>query len=92
MIQLILRPLPPRRRRVCFQASPVKAYLHCMATPVSPRHPRITPDPRICHGQPTARGLRYPVQNVPEYLASGTTAAEIPADYADLEAEDLRAC
>ena len=38
------------------------------------------------------RGLRYPVQNVPEYLASGTTEAEILADHADLKAEDLRAC
>ncbi|WP_081867585.1 DUF433 domain-containing protein [Hymenobacter sp. IS2118] len=38
------------------------------------------------------RGLRYPVQNVLEYLASGMSEAEILADYADLEAEDLRAC
>ena len=38
------------------------------------------------------RGLRYPVQNVLEYLASGMTEAEILADYPDLEAEDLRAC
>ena len=55
-------------------------------------HPRITLDPNICHGQPTVRGLRYPVQNVLEYLASGMTEAEILADYPDLEAEDLRAC
>ena len=55
-------------------------------------HPRITIDPNICHGQPTVRGLRYPVQNVLEYLASGMTEAEILADYPDLEAEDLRAC
>ena len=38
------------------------------------------------------RGLRYPVQHVLEYLASGMTEAEILADYEDLEAEDLRAC
>ena len=55
-------------------------------------HPRITIAPTICHGQPTVRGLRYPVQNVLEYLASGMTEAEILADYSDLEAEDLRAC
>ena len=55
-------------------------------------HPRITIDPNICHGQPTVRGLRYPVQNVLEYLALGMTEAEILADYEDLEAEDLRAC
>ena len=55
-------------------------------------HPRITINLTICHGQPTVRGLRYPVPNVLEYLASGMTEAEILADYPDLEAEDLRAC
>lgn len=63
-----------------------------METAASSAHPRITLDPNICHGQPTVRGLRYPVQNVLEYLASGMTEAEILADYSDLEAEDLRAC
>jgi len=53
---------------------------------------RITVNPAICHGQPTVRGLRYPVQNVLELLASGMTDAEILADYEDLEADDLRAC
>lgn len=38
------------------------------------------------------RGLRYPVQNVLEYLASGMSEAEILADYEDLEADDLRTC
>jgi uncharacterized protein (DUF433 family) len=37
---------------------------------------RITVNPAICHGQPTVRGLRYPVQNVLELLASGVTDAE----------------
>ena len=63
-----------------------------METVASAAHPRITIDPNICHGQPTVRGLRYSVQNVLEYLASGMTEAEILADYEDLEAEDLRAC
>lgn len=63
-----------------------------MEAPVSAAHPRITIDPSICHGQPTVRGLRYPVQNVLAYLASGMTETEILADYPDLEAEDLRAC
>nr|WP_262905896.1 DUF433 domain-containing protein [Hymenobacter terricola] len=57
------------------------------------RRIRASPSTRIAsHGQPTVRGLRYPVQNVLEYLASGMTEAEILADYEDLEAEDLRAC
>lgn len=63
-----------------------------METPASAAHPRITIDPSICHGQPTVRGLRYPVQHVLEYLASGMAEAEILADYPDLKAEDLRAC
>ncbi|RTQ48524.1 DUF433 domain-containing protein [Hymenobacter gummosus] len=53
---------------------------------------RITIDPNICHGQPTVRGLRYPVQHVLELLASGMTEAEILDDYPDLEPADLRAC
>jgi uncharacterized protein (DUF433 family) len=63
-----------------------------METVASAAHPRITIDPNICHGQPTVRGLRYPVQNVLEYLSSGMSEAEILADYSDSEAEDLRAC
>lgn len=63
-----------------------------MATPLSTTHPRITSDYDICHGQPVVRGLRYPVWSVLEYLASGMTEAEILADFADLEVEDLRAC
>ncbi len=53
---------------------------------------RITVNPAICHGQPTVRGLRYPVQNILELLASGMTDAEILADYEDLEVDDLRGC
>lgn len=53
---------------------------------------RITSDARICHGKPVVRGLRYPVENILELLASGMTHSEILADYEDLEAEDLQAC
>jgi uncharacterized protein (DUF433 family) len=53
---------------------------------------RITIDPNICHGKPVVRGLRYPVVNVLELLASGMTQEEILADYEDLEAADLQAC
>ena len=52
---------------------------------------RITMAPEICHGKPTIRGLRYPVEMVLELLASGMTAAEILADYPDLEAADITA-
>lgn len=63
-----------------------------MATPVSAAHPRITHDFQICHGQPVVRGLRYPVWQVLELLASGMSEAEILTDYPDLEAEDFQAC
>ena len=52
---------------------------------------RITSDPSICHGQPTIRGLRYPVESLLEMLASGTTIEEIVDDHPDLERDDLLA-
>jgi uncharacterized protein (DUF433 family) len=52
---------------------------------------RITIDPEICHGKPTIRGLRYPVETILELLSSGMTSDEILADYADLEREDILA-
>ena len=53
---------------------------------------RITIDPNICHGKPTIRGLRYPVDNMLELLASGMTIEELLEDYPDLEKEDFLAC
>jgi uncharacterized protein (DUF433 family) len=50
---------------------------------------RITIDPEICHGKPTIRGLRYPVETILELLSSGMTIDEILADYEDLEREDI---
>ena len=52
---------------------------------------RITIDPEICHGKPTIRGLRYPVEMILELLSSGMTIEEILADYEDLEREDILA-
>ncbi|HYX06298.1 MAG TPA: DUF433 domain-containing protein [Bacteroidales bacterium] len=53
---------------------------------------RITIDSEICHGKPTIRGLRYPVENMLELLASGMTIDELLEDYPDLEREDFLAC
>ncbi len=53
---------------------------------------RITIDPEIWHGSPTIRGLRYPVENLLELLASGMTIEELLVDYPDLEKEDFLAC
>jgi uncharacterized protein (DUF433 family) len=52
---------------------------------------RITVDPQLCHGKPCVRGLRYPVEFLFELLSGGMTTEQILADYADLEADDLRA-
>jgi uncharacterized protein (DUF433 family) len=52
---------------------------------------RITSDPSICHGRPTVRGLRYPVENLLELLTAGMTIDQILDDCADLEREDLLA-
>lgn len=52
---------------------------------------RITSSPEICHGQPVVRGLRYPVENLLELLASGMTIEEIIGDHPDLERDDVLA-
>ena len=52
---------------------------------------RITINPDICHGKPTIRGLRYPVETILELLSSGMTIEEILVDYEDLEREDILA-
>jgi uncharacterized protein (DUF433 family) len=53
---------------------------------------RITINQEICHGKPTIRGLRYPVENLLELLASGMSIEELLQDYPDLEKEDFLAC
>ena len=50
---------------------------------------RITIDPDICHGKPCIRGMRYPVENVLEWLASGMSIDDILSDYKDLERDDI---
>ncbi len=52
---------------------------------------RITVSPEVCHGKPCLRGLRYPVENVLEWMSSGMSQEEILEDFPDLEREDLQA-
>jgi uncharacterized protein (DUF433 family) len=52
---------------------------------------RITIDPRICHGKPCIRELRYPVATLLELMSSGMSHEQILADYEDLERDDLLA-
>ena len=53
---------------------------------------RITLNPKVCHGKPTIRDMRYPVENQLELMASGMTIENLLADYQDLEKEDFLAC
>jgi uncharacterized protein (DUF433 family) len=53
---------------------------------------RITINPNVCHGKPTIRNMRYPVENILELMAAGMTNEEILADYEDLDEDDLKAC
>ena len=53
---------------------------------------RITLNPKVCHGKPTIRNMRYPVENMLELMASGMTIDKLLADYPDLEKEDFMAC
>lgn len=53
---------------------------------------RITINSDICHGKPSIRGLRYPVEMILDLLASGMSHEEILSDYEDLENEDILAC
>lgn len=52
---------------------------------------RITINSEVCHGKPTIRGLRYPVDMVLDLLSAGMSTADILADYPDLEAADITA-
>jgi uncharacterized protein (DUF433 family) len=52
---------------------------------------RITSDPAVCHGQPTVRGLRYPVETLLELLSAGMSVEDVLADYPDLERDDILA-
>ncbi len=53
---------------------------------------RITINSDVCHGKPTIRDMRYPVELILDLLASGMTFDEILADYPALQEEDIRAC
>lgn len=52
---------------------------------------RITIDPKICHGKPCIRGMRWPVEVLFDQLSSGMTVEEILADHPELEREDITA-
>ena len=53
---------------------------------------RITINPDTCHGKPTIRNMRYPVEMILDLLSSGMTWVEIMEDYPSIEEDDIRAC
>ena len=53
---------------------------------------RITLNPDICHGRPTLRNKRYPVDLILDLLTYGMTEQEILQDYPALEKDDIYAC
>ncbi len=53
---------------------------------------RIMLNPRVCHGKPTIRNKRYPVELILDLLSAGSSHEEILADYPTLENDDILAC
>ena len=53
---------------------------------------RITINADVCHGKPTIRNMRYPVEMIIELLSSGMTWNEIMKDYPAIVEDDIRAC
>ncbi len=53
---------------------------------------RISVDPNICFGKPCIRGHRIWVALILDLLASGSTTAQILADYPGLAEADILAC
>jgi uncharacterized protein (DUF433 family) len=53
---------------------------------------RITINPEICHGKPTIRNMRYPVELILDLLSSGMTHEDIIEDYPAIQEDDIRAC
>jgi len=53
---------------------------------------RITINPSVCHGKPTIRDMRYPVEMILDLLSSGMTVSEIIEDYPSVEEDDILAC
>jgi uncharacterized protein (DUF433 family) len=53
---------------------------------------RITLNSDICHGKPTIRDMRYPVEMILDLLSSGMTFQELINDFPAIEPDDIKAC
>jgi uncharacterized protein (DUF433 family) len=52
---------------------------------------RVTIDTDICHGKPSIRHMRWPVEAIIDLIASGMSFDEIITDHPELEKEDILA-
>ena len=52
---------------------------------------RITADPKVLVSKPTVRGLRISVEQILAALAAGVPAADLLADYPELQPADIQA-
>lgn len=52
---------------------------------------RITINPKIVHGKPSIRGMRWTVEMIIDMLGSGMSNEEIIEDHPELEKEDIMA-
>jgi uncharacterized protein (DUF433 family) len=52
---------------------------------------RITINPDVCHGKPTVRNMRWPVEVIHDMLGYGMEISEILEDHPELEKEDILA-
>ncbi|MEM7055615.1 MAG: DUF433 domain-containing protein [Bacteroidota bacterium] len=46
---------------------------------------RVTIDPKICHGKPCIRGMRWPIEIILDMLTAGITIEEILHKHPELE-------
>ena len=53
---------------------------------------RITIDPKVMHGKPSIRNMRFTVVQMLELIAGGMSFQEILDDFPYLEKEDIQAC
>ena len=53
---------------------------------------RITLDPKVMHGKPSIRNMRFTVTQMLELIAGGMSFQEILDDYPYIEKEDIQAC
>ncbi len=53
---------------------------------------RISVDPEVCHGKPTIKGTRIPVEIILNLLAAGETEKNILQAYPHITPEDIKAC